>query len=160
MTKYKVKDGETIWTVANLLYGSVFYAFKLARDNSIEINDTILGLELEYEEWVKETVLQPLIVNEINENAPQIYIGLSNQTIFDIAMMTVGGLESIVSLLKSSTMLAINEDATGKQFGFTDTKNSVKKYIKLTGRVFGNKPIPSENQLREHDDSFNRMQYT
>jgi len=160
VTKYKVKDGETIWTVANLLYGSVSYAFRLASDNGIEINDTILGLELDYEEGVKETVLQPLIVNEINENAPQIYIGLSNQTIFDIGNMTVGGLESIVSLLRSSDMLGINEDATGKQFVFTDTKNAVKKYIRLTGRVFGNKPIPADQEGREHDDSFNRLQYT
>jgi hypothetical protein len=160
VTKYKVKDGDTIWTVANLLYGSVAYAFRVASDNGIEINDTILGLELEYEEGVKETVLQPLIVNEINENAPQIYIGLSNQTIFDIAMMTVGGLESVVSLLKTSTMLGINEDATAKQFSFTDTKNAVKKYIKFTGRVFGSKPIPADIAGREHDDSFNRLQYT
>jgi hypothetical protein len=158
---YKVKDNETIWSVANKLYGLVSYAYKLARDNGFELNDDITGRIIEYDDSIFSSVSEPLIIEAVvSQNVSQIYYSLSNQTIFDVALQTLGGLENIVDLVKNSTLEYMNSDTEKQRFVFVDTKNSIRKYISLTGRVFGNKPTPQQDQLREHDDSFVRTSYT
>lgn len=160
LKEYKIPDGQDLFKTAVDLYGSVSYAFKLAKDNNIEINDTVGNVTVEYDDSIKNNITSPLVVEaEIIGNLQQIYKPSDNQSIFDIALMTLGGLESIVELIKDSTIEGINSEIRiSDRFTYVDTKNNVKLFINSTGVVFSSKSINEED--REHDDSFNRTQFT
>lgn len=161
MKEYKVKDNQDIFAVAVELYGSPAYAFKIANDNDLEINDSLTGLTIEYDETIKDDILTPfLIVTEPSKNLVQTFIPASNQSIFDIALMTTGSIENIIQLVKDSTIEYLNSDISpSDRFYYTDSGNDVKRYLSLTGRVFSNKPDETDIS-REFDDSFSRVQFT
>ncbi len=161
MTEYKVRDSQDIFAIAVEVYGDSSYAFKLAQDNDILINDLLTGLVLDYDETVKQSILSPLVVaRELENNLQQTYIPNDNQSIFDIMLMTVGGFDGIVEAIQNSTIAGINSTITIKdRFLYIDSKNSVKTYLSKTNRVFAT--LPSDSDIgREHDDSFRRVQYT
>lgn len=160
MKEYVVRDNQDIFAIAVELYGEASYAYKLANDNGILINDTLTGLVLEYDETIKQTVLSPLTVTVLSNNLQQTYIPRDNQSIFDVALMTDGGFEAIVELVQNSTLEGINSTIKlTDRFVYTDSENSVKTYLKRTKRVF----VTGAREVeiaREHDDSFRRTQYT
>ena len=160
MKEYKAKYNEDIFIVANKLYGDISYAFKIAKDNDLGINDSLSGQILVYDESILNVVTSPLIVRQTpSQNVTQIYIPGQNQTIFDIALMTEGGFEGIVALVKNSTLQSLNSSISiSDRFSYVDSKNEVKKYISLTGVKFANKT--NDTSEREHDDSFSRVQFT
>lgn len=160
MREYIVRDNQDIFAIAVEVYGESSYAYNLANDNGILINDTLTGLVLEYDETVKQTVLSPLVVTVVTNNLQQTYFPRDNQSIFDVALMTNGGFEDLVELVRNSTLAGINSTIKlVDRFVYTDSENSVKTYIKRTGRVFVTGVRESE-VLREHDDSFRRTQFT
>lgn len=160
MKEYKAKFNEDIFTVANKLYGSPSYAFKIAKDNDLALDDSLSAKILTYDDTILNVVTSPLIVKQTpSQNVTQIYIPGQNQTIFDIALMTEGGFEGIVGLIKNSTISGLNASISiSDRFNYVDSKNEVKKYISLTGVKFANKT--NDTSEREHDDSFSRVQFT
>lgn len=160
MKEYKTLDGQDIFDIAVSLYGSASYVYKLAKDNSISIND-VLPEYLVYDETVKDTVLSPLVVSaELDTNLNQTYYPADNQSIFDLCLMTNGSFDGLVELVKGSTIESINKKITvSDRFTYQDSKNDIKRYLALTKRVFAF-GVAKVSRLREHDNSFREEQFS
>lgn len=160
---FKVRTGSTIFDTTLERYGDVSLCVKLLLDNRsiIEnINSEIDGLELEYDETLKKEIQVPLVtVKAIIKNKAQIYKPRDGQSIFDISLTLNGGYESIISLVKNSSLSNINNRITYQSvFNYTETDNSTLLWIRSTNQVF--KTGVSITTGREHNSGFNSLEFT
>lgn len=105
-------------------------SFSITGINTVSINEAI------YDNTIKTTVLQPLIVNTPPIILAQKYIARQSQTIFDIALMLQGNLESLVSLVIDSGIERLENIQFGDEFTYMVANNIVTNWVQGSGFVF------------------------
>ena len=118
--QYEVKQGQTIYDVAVLLYGDSQYAVKLAVDNGIDITDNIAGLTLVYNEFLKPKVLKRmaqtnLIVPIVNNT----YKVQQGQSIYDLPLQFNYGIDQMALFFQQVGISVDNIDIAGSEISVT-----------------------------------------
>jgi hypothetical protein len=159
---YKVKQGETIYNIALNLYGEVSYAFKLANDNDIAIDANIDGLTLVYDDAVKDTVLEPLIIPEpIKKNVIQTYVSRFGQSIFDISLNLTGSVENALHTALDSNMTNLNNALNSTyKFTYTQSADPLVKWSDNRGIIYNTGVQLETPKLGEYDSSFDQQAFS
>lgn len=164
VANYTVKYKETLFSLAVNLYGSVENSVKLLLENESiisDINEDIEGETIVYDADYKAEISVPLI----SKKKPVIslaknYQPYENQTIFDIALMLDGDLESIINLVHNSTIASINSKIdTMDKFTYTQKNTNITSWVVNTNQIFQTSTPLENNDTREFDNSFNSLEF-
>lgn len=113
--QYVVKQGQVIYDVAVQLYGDAQYSVKLCTDNNITITDSIEGLTLTYDEFIKKNIIAAAIKQQ---NTPQqtdnSYYIKQTQSVYDLALQFGYGIDEVANFCQL-TGLDITSDIVGGQ---------------------------------------------
>ena len=127
LSEYPVKQGETIYDVANRTYGSTDYVYKLIQDNGISNIDFDFSLNpgkvLTWDPSFK--VLQAVDV----ASAPSVPVSpiktikaLYGQSIYDLCLQAYGTLDFIFKFIQENQISNINDtNLSGNTFIFDST---------------------------------------
>jgi len=161
LQEHKVLVGETIYNLANSLYGESSYAFKLANDNNIGVNDNIEGLILTYDDSIKNTVLEPLNINVFKaKNVQQSYKSLFGQSIFDIVLNLDGNLENTLNMVKNSNMTNINNSLDKTYlFNYTQSIDPIVKWSDSRKLQFKTGIQLEQQKLGEFNEAFDKQAF-
>lgn len=133
---YVVKQDETVYDLAILLYGDATYAVKLVSDNSL-LDDldnlNIVGLSIYYDETIKASIKPSYIRNtDIIPKPNNNYFIVERQSIWDLSIMYGFGIESAISFIKQASIENINEiNIAGRILDVTKTNTKLSKYLDL-----------------------------
>ncbi len=124
-----INNDKNIFDVALEVYGDISYAIKLVNDNTINLStNDITGLNLTFDETIKETKVIP----PIKPNNTKSIFTTDGQSIFDVAILTSGSMDSIFDLIQSNNITDINSTVTPNlQFTFSTENNNLTKYFHL-----------------------------
>ena len=161
---YTIKFGESIYDVANKLYGSVESATVLFLENTDVISDMntdLEGITIVYNTAYKSEVLEVLNTKTVTSiNLAQIYLPNSFQTIFDITLMTDGNLESVINLVHNSTLNNINTEVKiTDRFNYTLKSTGVLDWVAKNGIIFQTKTPLLGNDGNAFDSSFDGLAF-
>ena len=161
MAQYKILEGENLYIVSVKLYGSVDYVMKLAIDNNIEdITADLSGLVVEYDETIKSEVMQTLVLKTgAEQSKTKTFKGRQGQSIFDICLVTTGDLESIVTLIKGSTMENITDIVNGVTFSYELTNNALKQYADKNKYIYQTGTELVQARYSGFTSAFNQQAY-
>jgi hypothetical protein len=162
---YRIKANQGVFDAAVELYGDVGYSIKLMLENTTvfeDINTDVSGQTVEYDENFKPEVLSPLVsIKPPDQNLAQIFKPYEGQTIFDIALMLDGTIESIAQLISASTLDNINSGVySTSRFEYTKKSSALLDWIEKTGQVFKTQTPITGLRSREHDRSFDSNSHT
>lgn len=139
--QYEVKEGQSVYDVALLLYGDATFAVKLVNDNpdllSLD-NLDIAYIVVSYDETIKPTIKPFLIIDGsvISDKKPS-YIIPNSQSIYDLAIMYGYGIENIVQFIQDTPQLLNidNTDIAGIDILVTKKSTNLSNYISLQNKV-------------------------
>jgi hypothetical protein len=113
--QYVVKQGQVIYDVAVQLYGDAQYSVKLCTDNNISITDTIEGLTLTYDEFIKKNIIAAAIKQQNTPQQPDnSYYIKQTQSVYDLALQFGYGIDEVANFCQL-TGLDITSDSVGGQ---------------------------------------------
>jgi len=113
--QYVVKQGQVIYDVAVQLYGDAQYSVKLCTDNNISITDTIEGLTLTYDEFIKKNIIAAAIKQQNTPQQPDnSYYIKQTQSIYDLALQFGYGIDEVANFCQL-TGLDITSNSVGGQ---------------------------------------------
>ena len=113
--QYVVKQGQVIYDVAVQLYGDAQYSVKLCTDNNISITDTIEGLTLTYDEFIKKNIIAAAIKQQNTPQQPDNrYYIKQTQSVYDLALQFGYGIDEVANFCQL-TGLDITSDSVGGQ---------------------------------------------
>jgi hypothetical protein len=113
--QYVVKQGQVIYDVAVQLYGDAQYSVKLCTDNNISITDTIDGLTLTYDEFIKKNIIAAAIKQQNTPQQPDnSYYIKQTQSVYDLALQFGYGIDEVANFCQL-TGLDITSDSVGGQ---------------------------------------------
>lgn len=122
MAQIQILDGMDVFDAAIMAYGDISMAVKMLGDNpSIfpDWNTTIPGVAIFDESMVAAIVPGVQLVQDVQDDGNRTMIGIANQSIFDVALMTLGTIDRVVELVRNSDGLPINNIlADGRVFNF------------------------------------------
>ena len=128
--QYEVKNGQTIYDVAVVVYGSPQYAVKLSIDNNIDITDSIDELSLYYDERIKSNVIARSIVqSEVLSQPDNNYLIKSLQSIYDLALQFGYGIDRLVEFVSTSGMNYTNFSNAGQTIVVTQQNNDLPRNL-------------------------------
>lgn len=128
--QYEVKNGQTIYDVAVVVYGSPQYAVKLSVDNNIDITDSIDGLSLYYDERIKANVIARSIVqSEVLSQPDNNYLIKSLQSIYDLALQFGYGIDRLVEFVSTTGMNYTNFSNAGQTIVVTQQNTDLPRNI-------------------------------
>ena len=128
--QYEVKNGQTIYDVAVVVYGSPQYAVKLSVDNNIDITDSIDGLSLYYDERIKANVIARSIVqSEVLSQPDNNYLIKSLQSIYDLALQFGYGLDRLVEFVSTTGMNYTNFSNAGQTIVVTQQNTDLPRNL-------------------------------
>lgn len=128
--QYEVKNGQTIYDVAVVVYGSPQYAVKLSVDNNIDITDTIDGLSLYYDERIKANVIARSIVqSEVLSQPNNNYLIKSLQSIYDLALQFGYGIDRLVEFVSTTGMNYTNFSNAGQTIVVTQQNTDLPRNL-------------------------------
>lgn len=110
---YVVKAGQGIYDVAVQLYGDAQYAVKLCTDNNLTITDSIEGLTLVFDEFIKKAVVSAAIRQQNTPKQPDnSYYIKQTQSVYDLAIQFGYGINRVAEFCQV-TGLDITSDNVG-----------------------------------------------
>jgi hypothetical protein len=113
--QYVVKQGQVIYDVAVQLYGDAQYSVKLCTDNNITITDSIEGLTLTYDEFIKKNIIAAAIKQQNTPQQPDnSYYIKQTQSVYDLALQFGYGIDEVANFCQL-TGLNITSDSVGGQ---------------------------------------------
>lgn len=113
--QYVVKQGQVIYDVAVQLYGDAQYSVKLCTDNNISITDTIDGLTLTYDEFIKKNIIAAAIRQQNTPQQPDnSYYIKQTQSVYDLALQFGYGIDEVANFCQL-TGLDISSNSVGGQ---------------------------------------------
>lgn len=113
--QYVVKQGQVIYDVAVQLYGDAQYSVKLCTDNNITITDSIEGLTLTYDEFIKKNIIAAAIKQQNTPQQPDnSYYIKQTQSVYDLALQFGYGIDEVANFCQL-TGLDITSDSVGGQ---------------------------------------------
>jgi hypothetical protein len=113
--QYVVKNGQVIYDVAVQLYGDAQYSVKLCTDNNITITDSIEGLTLTYDEFIKKNIIAAAIKQQNTPQQPDnSYYIKQTQSVYDLALQFGYGIDEVANFCQL-TGLDITSDSVGGQ---------------------------------------------
>jgi hypothetical protein len=113
--QYVVKQGQVIYDVAVQLYGDAQYSVKLCKDNNITITDSIEGLTLTYNEFIKKNIIAAAIKQQNTPQQPDnSYYIKQTQSVYDLALQFGYGIDEVANFCQL-TGLNITSDSVGGQ---------------------------------------------
>lgn len=113
--QYVVKQGQVIYDVAVQLYGDAQYSVKLCTDNNISITDTIEGLTLTYDEFIKKNIIAAAIKQQNTPQQPDnSYYIKQTQSVYDLALQFGYGIDEVANFCQL-TNLDITSNSVGGQ---------------------------------------------
>jgi len=113
--QYVVKQGQVIYDVAVQLYGDAQYSVKLCTDNNITITDSIDGLTLTYDEFIKKNIIAAAIKQQNTPQQPDnSYYIKQTQSVYDLALQFGYGIDEVANFCQL-TGLDITSDSVGGQ---------------------------------------------
>lgn len=128
--QYEVKNGQTIYDVAVVVYGSPQYAVKLSVDNNIDITDSIDELSLYYDEKIKANVIARSIVqSEVLSQPDNNYLIKSLQSIYDLALQFGYGLDRLVEFVSTTGMNYTNFSNAGQTIVVTQQNTDLPRNL-------------------------------
>lgn len=128
--QYEVKNGQTIYDVAVVVYGSPQYAVKLSVDNNIDITDSIDGLSLYYDERIKANVIARSIVqSEVLSQPDNNYLIKSLQSIYDLALQFGYGIDRLVEFVSTTGMNYNNFSNAGQTIVVTQQNTDLPRNL-------------------------------
>lgn len=128
--QYEVKNGQTIYDVAVVGYGSPQYAVKLSVDNNIDITDSIDGLSLYYDERIKANVIARSIVqSEVLSQPNNNYLIKSLQSIYDLALQFGYGIDRLVEFVSTTGMNYTNFSNAGQTIVVTQQNTDLPRNL-------------------------------
>lgn len=128
--QYEVKNGQTIYDVGVVVYGSPQYAVKLSVDNNIDITDSIDGLSLYYDEKIKANVIARSIVqSEVLSQPDNNYLIKSLQSIYDLALQFGYGLDRLVEFVSTTGMNYTNFSNAGQTIVVTQQNTDLPRNL-------------------------------
>lgn len=161
MAQYKVLESENIYILANKLYGSLEYVFKLAIDNDIvDITSDLSGLTLVYDETIKPLNSQPLDLKEtLNISKMRSYNVMQKQSIFDLVLNTTGDFETLVNFTVTNNIQDISNIGDLETVNYTVTNNAFREWAIKNKKQFSTGLYPSEQRLGSFDIGFDQQSY-
>jgi hypothetical protein len=137
MAEYQVLNGMSVFDVAIKTYGSVSMAVQLVLDNPAifpDFNTAFPGIAYYDESLVVAIVPGIQLTSDAVDSGDKIYTGIENQSIFDVALMTLGTIDRVVEMIRNSDNLPLSYIlAKGRNFNFNLNKVSdLNLYIFLT----------------------------
>ena len=113
--QYVVKQGQVIYDVVVQLYGDAQYSVKLCTDNNITITDSIDGLTLTYDEFIKKNIIAAAIKQQNTPQQPDnSYYIKQTQSVYDLALQFGYGIDEVANFCQL-TGLDITSDSVGGQ---------------------------------------------
>ena len=113
--QYVVKQGQVIYDVAVQLYGDAQYSVKLCTDNNITITDSIDGLTLTYDEFIKKNIIAAAIKQQNTPQQPDnSYYIKQTQSVYDLALQFGYGIDEVANFCQL-TGLDITSNSVGGQ---------------------------------------------
>ena len=141
--QYEVKNGQTIYDVAVVVYGSPQYAVKLSVDNNIDITDAIDGLSLYYDEKIKANVIARSIVqSEVLSQPDNNYLIKSLQSIYDLALQFGYGLDRLVEFVSTTGMNYNNFSNAGQTIVVTQQNTDLPRNLNFATQEVYEQIIP------------------
>lgn len=131
------KQGQSLYDIAIIMYGSIDYLYKVISDNEGVITNADFDFEanpnttLVYDDdYVLDKVPTPLNQkSQVNSSSIETIKAIGAQTIFDIALMTYGNMDLIYKLITDSGLNSnvFKGNLIGLSFNFD--KNKVKNVL-------------------------------
>lgn len=144
---HKVLENQNIFDVANITLGGFdnIYVGLIQQNSNITSIDfdlnTIATENINFDDLYFSSSTIQLQLNVPKQATQKQYVGLENQSIYDMALMKYGSLENIYDLIQKNNLISINEiDVAFKNLIFEDTKVvnlSLTKSITKKGYSFG-----------------------
>lgn len=128
-SEYSYQNGQSIYDISNLLYGSLDYLISFGRsvEYAYESGET-LGYD--------DSVVSKIFTMSKKVNPKSSLRAVQGQSVYDVALMTVG-LDKLVSLVNSSQVSSLNSgDISGNVFSFANI-DSQDKLLGMTIDKFG-----------------------
>mgnify|MGYP000893375570 CR=1 FL=1 len=131
--QYVIKDNETVFDAAIMLYGRSEFALKLIKENSdlISFDSFPAGVVIEYDAEFKQEMLQffPLPTAPVNTEIP-IYQILTNQSAYDLSVMWGYGIERMVEFMQSAGIDGLlDQDLSGQTFQLSKLNTNLSNYL-------------------------------
>jgi hypothetical protein len=150
--EYQVKEGQSIYDVAVATYGAASFAVKLLKDNPLifpDINTVNVGT-VQYDESLVIRVIPGVqLVSDAVPSGARSITGQENQSIFDLALLTVGTIDRVVEMVRNADRKPLSYlAANGRVFPFN--LNSVSDinlylFLKRLGTSIGGTIDPNSN---------------
>ena len=126
---YEVKNGQSIYDVAVILYGDAQKAVKLCTDNGITITDSIDGVTLEYDANLKAQIL----INNTSTTYIQVpidnsYVIRQNQSNYDLCLHYGYTLDGYSQFIKDSGLEASKVNNANVEIQVTKQNNNLINY--------------------------------
>lgn len=144
--EYKVKDGQNIYDVASLVYGSPSYAIKLAQDNYVAISQDLTGITLTYDSTIKDTTAFSIRTRPEKETTGYI-TATDGQSIYDIVLMTSGSLESVFQFIQDNNIVSIGSGVqAGQEYIYTISKGALIDYFTKNRTIINTNVIGTDGE--------------
>ena len=142
---HKVLENQNIFDVANITLGgfdNIYVGLIQQNENIIDFDLNSIATEnIKFDDLYFSSSTIQIQLNVPNQSTIKEYVGLENQSIYDVALMKYGSLESIYELIQKNNLISINELSVAfKNLIFEDTKVvnlSLVKNINKKAYVFG-----------------------
>lgn len=144
---HKVLENQNIFDVANITLGgfdNIYVGLIQQNENITSIDfdlNSIATENIKFDDLYFSSSTIQIQLNVPNQSTIKEYVRLENQSIYDVALMKYGSLESIYELIQKNNLISINELSVAfKNLIFEDTKVvnlSLVKNINKKAYVFG-----------------------
>lgn len=119
---YKYLNGQTIEDVCSLTYGSLDYLVKLAQDSEVSLSDNfVTGQTFTYypEIVVKNIQSYKKTGANIDNGVDLTHKAIENQSLWDVSVQILGGLDNIVSFAQSNGIdFRVQSNVKGAEFNY------------------------------------------
>jgi hypothetical protein len=155
--QYEIKQGQSIYDVAVLLYGDATYAVKLCNDNDLQISSTdFTGVVVNYNEALKKFVLRPqiFIPKVVDDN----YLVRQQQSTYDLAIMFNYGIDNFAEFLQTVGLEASEINAANTTIQVTKQSGNVPLGVTFATLFDGVFVPPPPSYILMEDGSFILME--
>jgi hypothetical protein len=124
--QYVVKAGQVIYDVAVQLYGDAQYSVKLCTDNNITITDSIEGLTLTYDEFIKKNIIAAAIKQQNTPQQPDNrYYIKQTQSVYDLALQFGYGIDRVAEFCELTGLDITSVDVASVEIQVTKIPNNI-----------------------------------